>query len=104
MKAVLAAAMKENKLKSAMPVDSDNCKVAALMAMVDELKKEVEQGCNACLRNKSQTELAALTANQFAQHNAKAGSSHLAFCNNCNMEGHMHKDCKQNCCVTLLFI
>ena len=97
MKAVLAAAVKENKLESAMPADSDNREVAALVAMVDELKKEVEQERNACLGNESQTELAALTANRFAQRNAKAGSSRPAFCNNCNTEGHMRKDCKQNC-------
>ena len=53
MKAVLAAAIKENKLKSALPADSDNCEVTALMAMVDKLKKEVEQECSAHLENSS---------------------------------------------------
>ena len=90
---MLTAAIKENKLESALPADSDNCDVTALVAMVNKLKKEVEQEHSTCLENEAQTELAALTTNQFAQCKAKAGLSHLAFCNNCNTEGHMHKDC-----------
>ena len=98
MEAVLKAATKDGKIEAALPADSDNREIAALVEKVKPLSAALDEE-----RSERVDLEEAMFAGGGRGRNSKTSSSQPRrepWCNNCNETGHMRKDCTKNCCVS----
>ena len=96
--AVMKAATKDGKIEAALPADSDNREIAALVKKVESLSAALDE------ERSDRVDLEeAMFAGGGRGRNFKTSSSmprREPWCNNCNEPGHMRKDCTKNCCVS----